>query len=217
MVLTLGIGATTAIFSVVDAVVLRGCHSTSTIGSSQSVNAAAPGSRAGAIPRAGGARFRGAAELLDWAAQQRVFEAIAAIASGWLTLREPGVEPESLVPQRVTANFSTCCGCGRPSGARSPRRTKPPAAIAWRCSARRMAASIRRRSPNRRPRDPARGCRRGRQTRDGYEVVGVMPPGFAYPVGVGRSTDIWIPYVVPVNQRIRDPASRSTTCKSSRG
>ena len=31
-----------------------------------------------------------------------------------------------------------------------------------------------------------------------YEVVGVMPPGFAYPVGrsVGR-TDIWMPYVVP--------------------
>ena len=42
---------------------------------------------------------------MDWAAQQQVFESIAAIASGWLTLREPGVEPESLVPQRVTAPF----------------------------------------------------------------------------------------------------------------
>ena len=34
-----------------------------------------------------------------------MFEAIAAVASGWLTLRQPGVEPESLVPQRVTAGF----------------------------------------------------------------------------------------------------------------
>ena len=42
---------------------------------------------------------------LDWAAEQQVFESMAAIASGWLTLREPGVEPESLVPQRVTAGF----------------------------------------------------------------------------------------------------------------
>ena len=36
-----------------------------------------------------------------------------------------------------------------------------------------------------------------------------MPPGFAYPVGVSRPTDIWIPYVVPADQRIRNPASRS--------
>ena len=37
-----------------------------------------------------------------------------------------------------------------------------------------------------------------------------MPPDFAYPVGVSRPTDIWIPYVVPADQRIRDPASRSS-------
>src|SRR5439155_8946708 len=42
----------------------------------------------------------------------------------------------------------------------------------------------------------------------GYEVVGVMPPDFAYPVGVTRPTDIWIPYVVPSEQRVRDPHSR---------
>src|SRR4029079_12221030 len=44
----------------------------------------------------------------------------------------------------------------------------------------------------------------------GYEVVGIMPPAFAYPVGVTRPTDIWIPYVVPPDQRIRNPHSRST-------
>jgi putative ABC transport system permease protein len=32
-----------------------------------------------------------------------------------------------------------------------------------------------------------------------------MPPAFAYPVASTRPTDIWIPYVVPADQRIRDP------------
>ncbi|MBW8713840.1 MAG: ABC transporter permease, partial [Acidobacteria bacterium] len=40
----------------------------------------------------------------------------------------------------------------------------------------------------------------------GYEVLGIMPPGFAYPVSSSRPTDIWIPYVIPPNQRFRDPA-----------
>src|SRR4029450_3336813 len=44
----------------------------------------------------------------------------------------------------------------------------------------------------------------------GYEVLGVMPPGFAYPVALMRPTDIWIPYVVPPDQRIRDPHKRVT-------
>jgi putative ABC transport system permease protein len=42
----------------------------------------------------------------------------------------------------------------------------------------------------------------------GYEVVGVMPAGFVYPVASTRPTDIWIPYVVPPDQRIRDPHKR---------
>ena len=42
-----------------------------------------------------------------------------------------------------------------------------------------------------------------------YEVVGVMPPDFAYPVGAVRPTDLWVPYVVPPNERIRNPHSFS--------
>ena len=42
---------------------------------------------------------------LDWAAQQQVFESLAAIAGGAATLREPGAEPEDLRVQRVTASF----------------------------------------------------------------------------------------------------------------
>jgi len=36
-----------------------------------------------------------------------------------------------------------------------------------------------------------------------YEVVGIMPPGVTYPVGALRPTDLWVPYVVPPNERIR--------------
>ena len=50
---------------------------------------------------------------------------------------------------------------------------------------------------------------RGATEGGGYEVIGVMPPDFAYPVGATRPTDIWIPYVVPPNQRIRDPTQRN--------
>src|SRR5688572_19892936 len=106
VVLTLGIGATTAIFSVVDAVVLRALPFDQhdrlvAIGERR-----APGSRSGVNTRDPDALgFVAPQNYLDWANQQQAFESIAAIASGWLTLREPAVEPESLVPQRVTPQF----------------------------------------------------------------------------------------------------------------
>src|SRR4029453_5618522 len=44
---------------------------------------------------------------------------------------------------------------------------------------------------------------------DPYEVLGVMPAGVTYPVGVARPTDLWLPYVVPATERTRDPNSFS--------
>ena len=38
-----------------------------------------------------------------------------------------------------------------------------------------------------------------------YEVAGVMPPDFQYPIGAVRSTDLWVPYVVPQNEITRNP------------
>src|SRR3954465_5426206 len=105
LVLTLGIGASTAIFSVVDAVVLRA------LPFDQHDRLVAVGerhlpSRLFADTREPDALSSAAPQnYLDWSAQQQVFESIAGIASGWLTLRESGAEPESLVPERVTASF----------------------------------------------------------------------------------------------------------------
>ena len=38
-----------------------------------------------------------------------------------------------------------------------------------------------------------------------YEIVGVMPPEMTYPVGAGRATDVYVPYVVPESERTRIP------------
>ena len=127
IVLTLGIGATTAIFSVVDAVVLRA------LPFDEHDRLVAVGERS--RPSTQFPQLNGDPEhlipvapqnYLDWIAQQQVFEAMGAFGSGWLTLQEPGAEPESLVPLRVTAGFSTSCGCGPLSGERSSHPTKLP-------------------------------------------------------------------------------------------
>jgi putative ABC transport system permease protein len=36
-----------------------------------------------------------------------------------------------------------------------------------------------------------------------FEILGVMPPGFTYPVGEREPTEVWIPFVVPDDERVR--------------
>jgi putative ABC transport system permease protein len=209
IVLILGIGATTAIFSVVDAVVLR------SLPFDQQHQLVALGERSVAGPlrpddpdKLGNVSPQ---NYVDWAAQQQVFESIAAIASGWLTLRVPGAEPESIVPQRVTASFFDVLRV-RPSLGRAFTSANE---VAGRERVVVLSYAVWRRhfggDPNVIGRFiPLEDLEGGPSAADsgGYEVVGVMPPDFAYPVGVTRPTDIWIPYVVPPEQRVRDPHSR---------
>jgi predicted permease len=212
IVLTLGIGATTAIFSVVDAVVLRG------LPFDEHDRLVAVGQRTAVAPASGALRrdpallmFVAPQNYRDWAARQQVFESMAAIASGWLTLRLPGVEPESLVPQRVTADFFKVLrvspALGRTFTVEHETAGADRVAVLsdglWR---RRFGAD-----PQIVGRViPLELLEGGRGADDGYEVIGVMPPDFSYPVGAARPTDIWIPYVVPEADRIRDPARMAT-------
>jgi putative ABC transport system permease protein len=207
LVLTLGIGASTAIFSVVDAVVLRALpfdqHDRLV-----AVGERHPPSRLFADTREPDAVSNAAPQnYIDWVTHQQVFESIAAIASGWLTLREPGAAPESLVPERVTASFFDVLRVEPALGRHFTAENEVPGRDRvvvlsdglWR---RRFGAN-----PEILGRtiqlDDIEG---GEGT---YEVVGVMPPGFTYPVGALRGTDLWMPYVVPAAQRIRDPGVRT--------
>ena len=213
VVLMLGIGATTAIFSVVDAVVLRG------LPFDEHDRLVAVGQRT-ANPPAAADPNRDPQTLMnvapqnyvDWRERQQVFEAIAAIGSGWLTLRGEGAEPESLVPQRVTAGFfdvlrvRPAVGTAFTAGHETAGRDRV-AVISdglWRRRFGGDPAIIGRTIP-------LEMLEGGRAAADGgYVVLGVMPPGFTYPVGASRATDVWIPFVVPERDRVRDPSRMST-------
>ena len=201
LVLTLGIGATTAIFSVVDAVVIRG------LPFDEHDRLVAIGERR--TPQAGGlftatntdpAALSSAApqNYMDWAAQQQVFESIAAIAGGAMTLREPGLDPEEIQAQRVTAGFFTVLRerpvMGQAFSADNEVEGRDRVAVLsdglWR---RRFHA------------DPDIVGKTIPLEGAAYQVVGIMAADFAYPVGAARPTDLWVPYVVPADERVRDP------------
>jgi predicted permease len=139
---------------------------------------------------------------MDWAQQQQVFEAISAIAGGAFTLREPGAEPEDLRAQRVTAGFFDVLrvrpALGGPFTADNEVEGRHRVAVLsdglWR---RRFGG------------DPQIIGRAVPLEGGAYEVIGVMPPDFEYPIGVTRPTELWVPYVVPENERIRNPKSFS--------
>jgi putative ABC transport system permease protein len=202
IVLALGIGATTAIFSVVDAVVLRG------LPFEEPDRLVAIGERRAPGPKPEPGRdplsLSSAApqNYMDWAAQQQVFESIAAIASSAFTLREPGSEPEDLRVQRVTAGFFDVLRVhpiyGRAFTKENEVEGRDRIVVLsdglWR---RRFGA------------DPSIVGRTIPLEGGAYEVAGVMPPDFQYPVGALRSTDLWVPYVVPPDERIRNQGSFS--------
>jgi predicted permease len=213
IVLTLGIGATTAIFSVVDAVVLRG------LPFDEQDRLVAVGERPAVAPTSS-ALGRDPARLMlvapqnyrDWAAQQQVFESMAAIASGWLTLRLPGVEPESLVPQRVTADFFKVLrvppALGRTFTVENETAGADRVALLSDALWRRRFGADPHIVGRVIPLELLEGDRGADEAE--YEVIGVMPPKFTYPVGAARPTDIWIPYVVPEIDRLRNPGRVAT-------
>lgn len=187
---TLSIGAATAIFAVVDGVVLR------------------------PLPFADADRLVAVTEFdvrqpsdnhlhevapqnfLDWHARQRVFTGLAAIGYASVSLKaEPGQEPETLTAQAVTAEFFAVLGSapllGRTFSADHEVEGARVAVISHRLWQRRFGGA-----PNVLHR-PLRG-----QQGD-FEILGVMPPDFAYPAGAVESTDVWLPNVFRAEDRVR--------------
>ncbi len=196
VVLTLSIGATTAIFSVVDAVILRG------LPFPESDRLVAVGELNAKDSPPPSLNLTTPQTFLDWRDQQDVFTGLAAVAYAEISLkREGNALPENLRAQRLTAEFFSVLRTqpvlGRPFSREDEVEGRGNVAvISYALWQRRFAGS-----PN-----VIGAYLPGQQA--SFEVVGVMPPGFSYPVdtyvlGVREPTDVWVPYVFTSDDRVR--------------
>jgi putative ABC transport system permease protein len=186
-VLTLAMGATTAVFSVVDAVVLRALPFDE-------------GDRLVAVDRTVAGKVVmspfSAPEFLALRAQPEVFEGLAAVTDGNVTLRrDGGNDPEILRGQRVSAEFfsvlRTRPALGRAFTTEHEVEGRGRVAVIshgfWQRRYGRSSDVLGKRLP---------------ATGGDFEILGVMPSGFGYPVGAIEPVDLWVPYVVPSNERV---------------
>src|SRR5687767_7411505 len=209
IVLTLGIGASTAIFSVVDAVVLRGLPFDEhdrlvAVGERRKPNPDFP-----RPPNQDPQALSSSApqNYVDWAARQQVFESMAAIAGGSLVLRQPGTEAEELRNQRVNASFFEVLREQPMIGRLFTKEHEVEgnhkiAVLSYGLWTRRFGS------------DPAIVGTTIAIEGGPYEVAGVMGPEFQYPVGAARATDLWVPYFVPADERVRNPQTVSVYLQS---
>jgi putative ABC transport system permease protein len=192
ILLSLSIGASTAIFSIVDGVMFRPLpfdeshrlvsvfERRLTDDTMAAWNPVAP------------------QNFLDWRAQQDVFTGLAALAYGGIPLRREGRnEPESLLSRQVTAEFFSILRthplAGRFFTAENEVQGRHAVAVIshglWH---RRFGGT-----------PDAIGARLPGQLGE-FEVVGVLPPSFDFPVeGETGPIDVWVPLVVPDDQRVR--------------
>jgi predicted permease len=190
-VLTLSVGASTAIFSVVDAVILRG------LPFDEGDRLVAVGELNVMEGSANDPNLVAPQNFLDWRAQQDVFTGLAAMNDAGIFLKADGErEPESLPSQMVTADFFSVLRVapliGRPftSDNEVDGRARV-AVISYRLWQRRFGGT------------PDILNRRLTGPLGEFEIYGVMPPAFEYPVGATPPTEVWVPYVVPSDQRAR--------------
>jgi putative ABC transport system permease protein len=184
VVLALGIGATTAIFSVVDGVALRGLpywRSDRLVALTEPrVPAANHGPASAAVP---------AADFEDWRTEQSTFEALAAVQSagpGFITHDGDGAQVlrVMMVSPTLFPLLRAAPVLGR--GFRTDDQLHGQEHVAmlsdafWR---RRFGA------------DPHVVGRTISVENGAWSIVGVMPPSFMYPAGVTKPVDMWIPYV----------------------
>ena len=214
LVLALGTGATTAIFSVVDAVALRPLpfpDSDRIVAVGMRADAAVGGGgRSGPAPVGRGGAMPGAKppdpdalmnvtsqDYLDWVDRQQVFESMAAINDmGDSVLQRPNGEPELVKGQRVTASFFDVLRARPMLGAVSTSANEIAGSdhvvvVSHGFWQRHFSA------------DPTAVGRSLSLNGESYSIVGVMPPGFAYPPGSSQPADLWTPWVPDQQARVR--------------
>jgi len=216
LVLALGIGATTAIFSVVDAVALRPLpfpdpDRIAAVG----MRADAGGAGGPQKPGPGGPRrpfgaMPGAKppdpdalisvtpqDYLDWADQQHVFESMAAVnGTGDYVLQHPDARLEVVKGYGVTASFFDVLRARPVLGATFASRDEAAGSD-------RVVVVSHGLWQRHFSRDPLAVGRSVTLNGESYRVVGVMPAGFAYPPGSPQPTDLWTLWVPAPQDRVR--------------
>ncbi len=217
LVLALGTGATTAIFSVADAVALRplpfpepdrivavGVRADPVVGGrgGPQRSGPAPLGRAGAMPGAkppdpDALMSITAQDYLDWADQQQVFEAMAALNGiGDYVFQPPGGEPELVKGDRVTASFFDVLRVQPMLGAVFTSRD----AVTGNDRVVVVSHDFWQRHLGR---DSAATGRTLALNGESYTIVGVMPAGFAYPPGSSQPADFWALWAQRPQDRVR--------------
>ena len=189
-VLTLGIGAATAIFSVVDAVVLRGLpfdeHDRLGVVYEKDTRHQTTFGLGSVTPQT----------YLDWRETQQPFQQITAIAGTQFRLKTEGGEPADARAQRVTFEFFPVLRVtpmlGRPFNANDEVEGKHRVTILtygfWQ---RRFGGA-------------ADAIGRTIDLSDvSYEIVGVMPPSFSYPVGSDKPAEVLVPLMFNKDDRTK--------------
>ena len=187
-VLALGIGAGTAIFSVVDAVVLRGLpfdeHDRLGVMMSTDTLKKVTFAERSETPQT----------YLDWREMQQPFQALAAISGTQFRLKTEGGEPADAQAQRVTPEFFPVLRVapmlGRAFNSSDEVEGRHRVAILtygfWQ---RRFGGA------------PDVIGKTIDLSEASYEIVGVMPQSFSYPVGSDRPSELLVPVIFPADDR----------------
>jgi putative ABC transport system permease protein len=181
LTLALGIGANSAIFSLVDAVILRPLP----IPNPEQVYAVWEDVTFAGFPK----NTPAPANYFDWKAQNSVFTELAAARFHSTTFTGEGI-PESILGRAVTANFFAVFGvapaAGRTFTQEEEDRSTPVIVLSWPLFQRRLAG------------DAAAIGRSILLSGSPYTVIGVMPPSFAFP---SASAEYWIPFEMNAQRR----------------
>lgn len=215
LTLALGAGASTAVFSAVDAVVLRPLpldepdrlvmvgavptpprsHGFSSIART----ALAPQARSSPeAPRVGSMTPQ---DFLDWRARRKAFSGLVGFAGASLTLQAAGHAPEQLRALRVTSEFFDVLRVrpilGRDFSAENEIQGHHRVAVIsyglWQSHFGGASEII---------------GQRISVNGGSYEVTGVAPPAFSFPPA-STATQLWIPLVIPPDERVRQRGRHS--------
>lgn len=189
LVIALGIGASTAVFSVVDASVLRGLPFEEP---DRVVVVLERGSH-------GGELFGGVTTpqtFLSWREEQQAFEHLAAVWNASLWTRDAAGHPEQVRAVRVTAEFFAVLRAAPLVGRAFTRDEESSgrhrvAILSYGFWQRAFGS------------DPASVGRTVTFDDEAWEVVGIMPRGFEYPVASEHPTDVYIPPAFRDEDRVR--------------